>query len=222
MFTGIVECVSEIRSIHRKQGFVQLSLAVPVDLGESKIGDSFCVQGTCLTAVELDAHSLRVEVSQETLQRTTLGSLSPGSPVNLERALRLSDPLGGHLVTGHVDGIGRLMEKRNEGLNVGLRFQADPKTARYLVEKGSICIDGISLTLGESEQDMFWVYLIPHTLEKTTLKFLRPGAPVNLEADIIGKYIERFLVNRGLVPDSSKGLGKEFLQQHGFVPESEK
>lgn len=220
MFTGLVECIAEIRATQKKGGLVEISLAVPLDITESKIGDSFCVQGACLTAVGLSSGTLRVEVSQETLERTTLGSYAPGRPVNVERALRLSDRLGGHLVTGHVDGIGRMLAKKQEGQNVELRFRADAPVARYLVEKGSICVDGVSLTLGVCEKDTFSVYLIPHTLSQTTLQFLCPGDPVNLEADIIGKYVEKFLSLEDPSTGPSKGVSKELLSKYGFVSPS--
>jgi len=220
MFTGLVECIAEIRAAQRKGGLVEISLAVPLDLTDSKIGDSFCVQGACLTAIGFSSGRLQVEVSQETLDRTTLGSYTPGHPVNVERALRLSDRLGGHLVTGHVDGIGRMVAKKQEGQNVALRFRADPAVARYLVEKGSICVDGVSLTLGACEKDTFSVYLIPHTLSQTTLQFLRPGDPVNLEADLIGKYVEKFLSLEDPPTGPSQGVSREFLAKYGFVSPS--
>lgn len=220
MFTGLVECIAEIRATQRKGGLVEISLAVPLDLTDSKIGDSFCIQGACLTAIGFSSGTIQVEVSQETLERTTLGACTPGRPVNVERALRLSDRLGGHLVTGHVDGIGRMLEKKQEGQNVALRFRADPAVARYLVEKGSICVDGVSLTLGACEKDTFSVYLIPHTLSQTTLQFLRPGDPVNLEADIIGKYVEKFLSLEDPPTGSSEGVSKELLAKYGFVSPS--
>ncbi len=216
MFTGIVECIAEIQSMQRKRGIMELSLSVPKDISDSRIGDSFCIQGACLTAVELSARFLRVEVSLETLERTTLGSFSAGKRVNLERALRLSDPLGGHLVTGHVDGMGRLMDKRNQGPNVDFRIQADSRTARYLVEKGSICVDGVSLTVGVCEKDAFWVHLIPHTMNSCTLQYLKSGDPVNLEADIIGKYVEKFVSSRNIASDRPEGLGRDVLAKHGF------
>jgi len=209
--------MGEIASLTRKEGLLEVSLTLPVDVSDSKVGDSFCVQGACLTAVELSGFSVRVEVSAETLQRTTLGSFAPGRRVNVERALRLSDPLGGHLVTGHVDGVGRLLEIKREGRNAALRFQADPRVAPYLVEKGSVCVDGVSLTVGGCGQEAFWVYLIPHTLKETTLQFLRPGDPVNLEADIIGKYVEKLLAGGGLASRGRKGLSLETLAKHGFT-----
>jgi riboflavin synthase len=171
-----------------------------------------------LTAVGITPGNLQVEVSQETFERTSLGSYGPGRPVNLERALRLSDRLGGHLVTGHVDGLGEMVEKKQQGPTVDLRFQADPRVSRYLVEKGSICVDGVSLTLGECDKDTFTVYLIPHTLDKTTLQFLRPGDSVNLEGDLIGKYVEKFMQLQGLSTEGSQGVSKELLEKYGFLP----
>ena len=220
MFTGLVECIAEIRAAQRKGGILELSLAVPLDLSDSRPGDSFCVQGACLTAVGITPGNLQVEVSQETLERTSLGSYGPGHPVNLERALRLSDRLGGHLVTGHVDGLGEMVERKQEGPSVDLRFQAAPRVSRYLVEKGSICVDGVSLTLGVCDKDTFTVYLIPHTLHETTLQFLRPGDSVNLEADIIGKYVEKFVQLQGPSSDETQGVSKELLEKHGFLPSS--
>ncbi len=216
MFTGLVECIAEIRSTQRKKGILELSLFVPLDISDSQIGDSFSIQGACLTAVGFAAPSLQVEVSQETINRTTLGIQAQGRKVNLERALRLSDRLGGHLVTGHVDGIGQVVEIKKEGPHVCFRIQATPQVARYIVEKGSICIDGVSLTVGTCEKDIFSVFLIPHTINKTTLQFLRPGDRVNLEADIIGKYVEKLLTTQDLLPKASKGVDREFLEKHGF------
>jgi riboflavin synthase len=222
MFTGLVECIGEIRSLKQQRGILELTLSVPVDLSDSSVGDSFCIQGACLTAVGFTSGGLRVEVSQETLERTTLGSFAPGRPVNLERSLRFSDRLGGHLVTGHVDGIGCVVEKKQHGPNVDYRIQADPRLARYLIEKGSICVDGVSLTLGLCENDTFTVYLIPHTLNTTTLRFLQHGDRVNLEADIIGKYVERFLALQNGLRDRPEGVNRELLEKHGFVPSSKR
>ena len=171
-----------------------------------------------MTAIAITPGNLQVEVSQETLERTSLGSCGPGRPVNLERALRLSDRLGGHLVTGHVDGLGEMVERKQEGPSVDLRFQADARVSRYLVEKGSICVDGVSLTLGVCDKDTFTVHLIPHTLDETTLQFLRPGDSVNLEADIIGKYVEKFMQLQGPSSDGTQGVSKELLAKHGFLP----
>ena len=217
MFTGIVECVGEIGSLRRREGLMEMTVNVPVSLSGARVGDSFCIQGACLTAVHLAERSVTVEVSGETLKRTTLGTFSPASRVNVERALRLSDPLGGHLVTGHVDGLGRLLRIERDGGNTSMQFHADPSVARYLVEKGSICIDGVSLTLGVCERETFWTYVIPHTMGRTTLQGLRAGARVNLEADIIGKYVEKFLANRGLAGSGEQGLSRSFLAKHGFT-----
>jgi len=217
MFTGMVECVGEITALRRREGLMEMTVGVPVDLSGSRVGDSFCMQGACLTAVHLAQRSVRVEVSQETLQRTTLGTLATGARVNVERALRLSDPLGGHLVTGHVDGSGRLLQVDRDGRNTAMKFHADPAVARYLVEKGSICIDGVSLTLGVCDRETFRVYLIPHTMNRTTLQGLRVGDRVNLEADIIGKYVEKFLENRGVLGAGGRGVSRAFLARHGFT-----
>jgi riboflavin synthase len=222
MFTGLVECIAEVRALQRKGDVLELALAVPIDLGDSKIGDSFCVQGACLTAVGFSPGMLQVELSPETIERTTLGSCRPGRPVNLERALRLSDRLGGHLVMGHVDGTGQLIEKRQTGRTVDLRFQGGAEVARYLVEKGSICVDGVSLTLGACDRNTFAVYLIPHTLSQTTLQYLRPGDAVNLEADIIGKYVEKFLVRKDPKASADSGVSRELLEKYGFVSSSKK
>ena len=218
MFTGLVECIAEISGARRNtRGLLELSLAVPLDLADSRIGDSFCIQGACLTAVGFAAASLQVEVSQETIDRTTLNLHAQGRKVNLERALRLSDRLGGHLVTGHIDGIGHVVERKNDGSNVCFRVRATPQVARYIVEKGSICMDGVSLTVGTCEQEIFSVFLIPHTLGQTTLQYLSAGDSVNLEADIIGKYVEKLLFTKGPgTPDTKKAIDEGFLSEHGF------
>lgn len=224
MFTGLVECMAEIKSFRQERGLRALRLAVPLDLSDSRIGDSFCVSGACLTAVEVGVRSLTVELSEETLRRTTLGGLGVGRRVNLERALRLTDRLGGHLVTGHVDGIGVVLSRRSEGPNVRLEIQADSRVSRYLVEKGSICVDGVSLTLGECGGDRFSVYLVPHTLQGTTLQYLKVGDPVNLEADLIGKYVEKLLgfAQTGEQRTKAGGFGLDFLARHGFaVPDKD-
>jgi len=221
MFTGLIECMAEVRSFQETRGVRSLSLSVPLDLSDSRIGDSFCVGGACLTAVQVSAHSLRLEVSQETLQRTTLGTLGAGRLVNIERSLRLSDRLGGHLVTGHVDGIGVVSAREREGPSVCFRIRADSRVSRYLVEKGSICVDGVSLTLGVCQGDCFSVYLIPHTLKQTTMQFLRAGDRVNLEADLIGKYVEKLLDRKAVVQESPTQMDREFLAKHGFYTSDE-
>ncbi|MEW6440919.1 MAG: riboflavin synthase [bacterium] len=221
MFTGLVECTAQIRALRPGRGIRSISLEVPLDLSESRIGDSFCIQGACLTAVELSAHALTVEVSQETLTRTTLGALRAGRRVNFERSLRLSDRLGGHLVMGHVDGTGSVIGRDNEGAGVCFRIRTEPAVSRYLVEKGSICVDGVSLTLGVCEGDVFAVHLIPHTLKGTTLELLQVRDRVNLEADLIGKYVERMLGRYGVGPGPQQGISKDLLARHGFYEPEE-
>jgi len=224
MFTGLVECIAEINGARRNtRGLLELSLAVPLDLADSRVGDSFCIHGACLTAVGFAASSLQVEVSQETIDRTTLSLHAQGRKVNVERALRLSDRLGGHLVTGHIDGIGHVVERKSEGSNVCFRIRATEQVARYVVEKGSICVDGVSLTVGTFQEEIFSVFLIPHTLSQTTLQYLRAGDAVNLEADIIGKYVEKLLFAKEPGrPDAKKAIDEKFLIEHGFLSKSGK
>jgi len=190
---------------------VRLSIGHSADLGHRlEIGASLAVSGVCLTVVELDGGpplGCTVELSPETLSRTTLGALRRGDPVNLETALRLGDPLGGHWVQGHVDGTTRVMDRRDLTDHRVLAFAIPSGMEPYLVEKGSITVDGVSLTVSALGPDRFEVALIPHTLEVTTLAFLAPGDGVNLEVDVLAKYIDRILAARGLVPAAGEGGG---------------
>lgn len=209
MFTGIIE---EVGAVSRRAGDMLTVLASTV-LEGLKEGDSIAVNGVCLTAASFDAQSFAVRVSPETFQRTTLGSLKVGSPVNLERAMRLGDRLGGHIVQGHVDGVGRVKSIQPQGPFALWRFHAPAEVARYVVPKGSIAVDGISLTVVEPEGDTFGVALIPATLEKTTLAAKRAGDDVNLEADFLGKHIYHYM--KGLT--SGGGLTLDKLSRHGFA-----
>jgi riboflavin synthase len=193
VFTGIVREVGRVASVAAGNGGIRLEIEAPGTAGATSIGDSIAINGCCLTAVAVDDGRLAFDAVAETLARSSLGGLEPGSHVNLEPALRAGDPLGGHYVQGHVDGVGRVRSVDAEG--DGKRIWIDAPTAllRYVVEKGSIAIEGTSLTVAALDNDGFAVALVPHTLAETTLGALAPGDPVNLEADVLAKYVEKLL-----------------------------
>jgi riboflavin synthase len=193
MFTGIVEGTGVVSAVHTRDGSARLVVDAGKLLHGSRIGDSIAVNGVCLTVVATTATMFEADLSPETLERTTLGGLRPGSAVNLERPLAIGDRLGGHLVQGHVDGVGRVVVCRKEGEEWSLEIAAPPHVGRYVVEKGSIAVDGVSLTVAAASGDRFTVCLIPHTCVMTTLGALGPGAVVNLEADVLAKYVERLV-----------------------------
>ncbi|TCK05389.1 riboflavin synthase [Phorcysia thermohydrogeniphila] len=193
MFTGLVEEVGRVLELRRSSSFGRLKVKCSKVLEDVKEGDSVAVNGVCLTVVEIGANHLLFDVSAETLRRTTVGSFKSGDPVNLERALRLSDRLGGHILQGHVDTTTKLMGVKREGNGFVFTFRLPPNFSHLVVEKGSVGIDGISLTVANLFSDSFTVAVIPHTYENTNLKYLRPGELVNVEFDIIGKYVERIL-----------------------------
>lgn len=198
MFTGIVEELGSVRAVAARDGGARLELACSVVLDDAEIGASIAVNGCCLTVVELGEDWWAADAQRETLDRTTLGSLAPGDPVNLERPLRLLDRLGGHLVQGHVDGVGRVLAR--EPLaddSLLLRVGAPSSVLRYVVEKGSVTVDGVSLTVTTVDDAGFGVALIPHTQVVTTLGVRRPSSTVNLEADVVAKYVERLLPATG-------------------------
>ena len=212
MFTGIVEGKGEIREISRRgRGFV-LSVSAPFDLSGDKIGDSIAVNGICLTATDIKGKVFYADVSEETLSRTGLAQISRGSDVNLERALKVGDRFGGHIVTGHIDGTGRIIKKEKRGESTYLLISAKEDILRLIVEKGSVAIDGISLTVNSVEKDNFSLNIIPHTLEVTTLGNIHAGDEVNIETDIIGKYIEK------LTKGNKRGsVDMNLLSECGFL-----
>lgn len=214
MFTGLVETVAEVRSLRATGQGAELQIAsAPLAADGFVLGESIAVNGACLTVTKWQGDIFSVDVSPETLERTTIGRLQPGSKVNLERALRLSDRLGGHLVSGHVDALGSLVEKRRVGNSILLKFRLAEPSLRYIIEKGSITIEGISLTVNELNKDGFSVAIIPHTLSETTLQSLSIGGEVNIETDMIGKYVERLLSTR----EDSGGMNLDFLAKNGFL-----
>ena len=212
MFTGIVEELGKVNALRREGGAARLSIAAATVLAGTGLGDSICVNGVCLTVVALGKTEFSADVAVETLKVTNLGELTAGSRVNLERALQLSARIGGHLVSGHVDAVGRLREKREEGNGWRLTFDAPESVLRYVIRKGSIAIDGISLTVADVDRTGFSVAMIPHTAKLTTLGFKSPGDSVNLESDLIGKYVERLLAGR-----VEGGVSLELLRKNGFV-----
>jgi riboflavin synthase len=214
MFTGLVEGVGEIRGSSRQAEGLRLTVALPFPAGELALGESVAVAGACLTVVEVSSKTAAFEVSPETLARTTLALKKVGDRVNLERALKLGDRLGGHLVTGHIDGRGSLRERREGPEHLQLKFEMPAALSRYVIEKGSIAIDGVSLTVNACQGHTLAVNLIPHTARMTTLAQLRLGDQVNLETDIIGKYVEKLLGVRSL---ESQGVTGELLARHGFL-----
>jgi riboflavin synthase len=187
-----------------------------ISVAEMRIGDSVAVNGVCLTIVAMGGDMFSADVSPETLARTNLGRFKPGSRVNLERALTLSDRLGGHVVYGHVDDVGTLVFRRAEGNCIRMGFSVARHASRYLVAKGSVAIDGISLTVNSVGEEDFTIAVIPHTLEKTTLTGRKTGDPVNIEVDIFAKYVERLLKMPAEEEDKS-GLDSQFLAKHGFL-----
>jgi riboflavin synthase len=210
MFTGIIAALGSIRRMTRKGADALIDVDAAMSLEDIRIGDSIAVNGSCLTVTRLTDRSFTADVSAETLARTNLGALKSGDRVNLEKALRFNDFLGGHLVLGHIDGQGRLQEKAQKAGSVVFVIEAPEPLMRYVVEKGSIAVDGVSLTVNRCEKNRFHVNMIPHTAQATTLGFKKVGDAFNIETDIIGKYVERFLQPR-------KGMDMGFLADHGFL-----
>jgi riboflavin synthase len=194
VFTGIVQDVGRVLTRESRRGDERLRIACErLDLSRTGVGDSLCVQGCCLTATEVERRTFSADVSRETLARTTLGTLTAGSPVNLEPALRAGDPLGGHLVSGHIDGVGRVAAVTSDARSRRITIEVPSELTRYIAPKGSVAIDGVSLTVNTVEGATFGVNLIPHTLSVTTLGALTAGARVNLEVDQIARYVARLL-----------------------------
>jgi riboflavin synthase alpha subunit len=193
MFTGIIRERGRVASVERGGEGVRLQLEAPRTAGQVAVGDSVSVNGVCLTATVVDDGALSFDAVPETIRRSSLGRLEPGDEVNVEPALRVGDPLGGHYVQGHVDGVGRVRSVASEGEDVRVWVEAVPELLRYLVEKGSVTVEGVALTITEVDEGGFVVALVPHTLAETTLASLAAGDPVNLEVDVLAKYVERLL-----------------------------
>ncbi|MES9961670.1 MAG: riboflavin synthase [Sedimenticola sp.] len=220
MFTGIIQAVGRIAGMQQRGGDMRLHIATgKLDLADVQLGDSIATNGVCLTVVELPGDGYVADVSRETLELSTLASLQPGSAVNLEKALTLSTPLGGHLVSGHVDGQGQVLERRDDARSVRFRIEAPAELARYIAHKGSICVDGASLTVNSVNGNQFELNIVPHTLEETIMTSYAPGSRVNLEVDLVARYLERLLLGeKAAEPGPAEGgVTLETLARSGFL-----
>ena len=232
MFTGIVQAVGSVvrrearggarRGGARRDGDLRLVIdAAELDLGRAAPGDSIAVNGVCLTAVELDGRRFAADVSRETLDKTSLGGLGDGDPVNLETALTLERALGGHLVSGHVDGLATLIESEPAARSVRFRFEVDPELQRYVAVKGSVTLDGVSLTVNAVEANRFDVNIVPHTQAQTIFRFYEVGSRVNIEVDLLARYLERLLDGRA---ESTAERDERFLKtliESGFIEDEQ-
>jgi len=225
MFTGIIETVGKVANIERQGESVRLTVAAGPIAEDVRIGDSVCINGVCLTATSTQAPQMTFEAVYETMRKTSLGSLQIGDGVNLERSLPANGRLGGHIVQGHVDGAGRIASIRPVGNSWFVYIDAAPELMRYIVTKGSVAIDGISLTVADSADRTFSLSIIPHTWDNTTLRDKRAGDPINIECDIIGKYVEKMLggyIAGGGEPagrggSSDRGVTMDLLARSGYV-----
>jgi len=218
MFTGIIQAVGKVGAIEKKQGDCRLKIQIAsLDMSSVNLGDSIAVNGVCLTAVEFDQNSFTADVSNETLSLTTLGDLNVGAAVNLEKALSLSTPLGGHLVSGHVDGIGKIVKRWTDGRSERFLIEAPVSLAKYIAQKGSVCVDGISLTVNVVDGALFELNIVPHTLQQTTMGAYSSGQSVNLEVDLLARYLERLMLgDAAAISSSASGMTENFLKENGF------
>lgn len=220
MFTGIVQATGEIRRIDRRGGDVRLQIGTgKLPLADVKRGDSIATSGVCLTVVEQGSDWFGADVSLETLSLTTLGGLGTGSRVNLEKSLGVSDRLGGHIVSGHVDGVGEVRSLAADARSVRYRLRAPAALARYIARKGSICVDGVSLTVNAVEGAEFELNIIPATMGETVFGEYRPGTRVNLEVDLVARYLERLLLGEQAADPRAPhggGVSRELLAQNGY------
>jgi riboflavin synthase len=221
MFTGIIEGLGAISAVRSSGQGKRLTIEADFDLPQTKIGDSICVSGACLTAVKIDGHRFEVDISPETLRMTTFDTAKVGERVNLERAMRFSDRIDGHLVSGHIDGMGSIRQRETLGNAIIVTIDVPEALTRYMITKGSVAVDGISLTINTRDADSFSVSIIPYTGKLTTVGFKNRGDRVNIETDMIGKYIERFM-SRMAGRENEKVsqqafIDQEFLIKTGFI-----
>jgi riboflavin synthase len=218
MFTGIIQSVGEVAAIETKGADARVRIHThALDLADVQPGDSIAVNGVCLTAVELPGDGFWADVSGETLSCTTFKSLRLGTKTNLEKALTPTTRLGGHLVSGHVDGIGQIIKRYDDGRSVRFHIQAPNEMAKYIAEKGSVCVDGISLTVNAVKGAVFELNIVPHTLQETTMGQFTTGTEVNLEVDIIARYLERLILGEKAADAKNSGISMDTLKEHGFI-----
>ena len=218
MFTGIIEATGTIRSMQAKGGDMRLTIATgKLTMSDVALGDSIAVNGVCLTAIALDNASFSADVSRETLSLTSLANLTQGSHVNLEKALTLQTRLGGHLVSGHVDGLGEIVERHDDARSVRFSIKAPNELAKYIAHKGSVTVDGTSLTVNKVNGAVFELNIVPHTLQETIMADYHVGTKVNLEVDLIARYLERLLLGEKAAQPTSSGITEAFLAEHGFM-----
>lgn len=221
MFTGLIEGIGTLSAIRTSGNGKRISVTADFDLTGTRVGDSICVSGACLTVTRIDGRRFEADISPETVDRTTFGAAKTGERINLERALRLSDRIDGHLVTGHVDGTGHLASRKELKNATLIRINVDRELSRYIIQKGSIAVDGISLTVNGCDPEGFEVSIIPHTAKMTTIGFKKPGDRCNIETDIIGKYVERFTLQTDVSPrkeeSGGSGIDMALLAKSGFL-----
>ena len=216
MFTGIIQSVGQLQAMRPQGGDQRITVAIgKLPMADVVLGDSIAVNGVCLTVIDFDKQSFQADVSNETLACTTLGDLTVGAAVNLEKALLPTTRLGGHLVSGHVDGVGEIVALESDGRSVRFTLRAPQELARYIATKGSICVEGISLTVNNVEGREFGLNIVPHTLEETNLNNAEVGRLVNLEVDIIARYLERMLMGSDSTDES--GISRTLLAESGFI-----
>ncbi len=218
MFTGIIEAIGTIQQLEQQSGDMRLTIhtgSLPLD--DVQLGDSIAVNGVCLTAVALSSRGFVADVSGETVTLTTLSLLKAGDAVNLEKALTPTTRLGGHLVSGHVDGVGEVLSRQSDGCSVRFSIKAPDELAKYIAKKGSICVDGISLTVNEVDGAVFELNIVPHTLQNSTMGNFKAGQQVNLEVDLLARYLERLLQGETAAEPTREGITERLLAKHGFI-----
>jgi len=218
MFTGIIQALGQIKRIEQQAEDCRFHIdAGSLEMLSVEQGDSIAVNGVCLTAINPTANGFEADVSGETLSKSTLGKLTQGNKVNLEKALSLSTPLGGHLVSGHVDGVGQVVKRYSDGRSERFEVEAPASLAKYIAQKGSICMDGISLTVNKVNGTIFELNIVPHTLDVTTIGKYKAGQEVNLEVDLLARYLERLMLGDKAADPQSSNITEGFLRDHGFT-----